>query len=348
MARPAQWKALALRLAEALPKARLEPRSLDAAAGLGRARWGVALSGGCDSVALLLLLWAHFPERRGSLVAFHFDHRLRGKASSADAGFCRSLCASLGVPFVLGRWSAATPGASEGQARQARLAFLDAEGRRRKVRLFWFGHHADDVAETLLMRLARGSGTSGLAAPRPVQRMPGERLHLRPLLPLRKRELVSLLTGAGVPWREDASNEGGDYFRNRVRRSVIPAWIDAAGRDAVAGALLSRERLDEDDQALDDWTDSLEALTPAGTLKLETLKGVPKAVSRRALHRWMGLQTRAGSISRQGFEALLDAVIRGEPTRHSLGNQGFAVIKGGRLRFVGTGKTLRVKSQDAR
>ena len=348
MARTAQWKHYALRLAEAFPLGTLHPRSVAWAEAHGDERWGVALSGGCDSVALLLAVWAHFPSQRGRLVAFHFDHRLRGRESSRDAAFCRSVCASLGVRFVLGRWASAERGASEGEAREARLAFLDREGGRRKVRAFWFGHHADDVAETMLMRLSRGSGTAGLAAPRPVQPMPGGRTHVRPLLNCRKRGMVEALRAAQIPWRDDQSNLGADYFRNRVRLRVIPAWLKASGRDAVGGALLSRERLEEDDQALEAWTDSLRVLTPAGALRLAPLKGAPRAVVRRALHRWLGAQMQAGTLSRQGFDALLRAVERASPTRHSLGAQGFAVIKAGLLRFVLARTGRRMKSQDAR
>ena len=87
-------------------------------------RWGVALSGGADSVGLLLLLWSHWPARRPRLTAFHFNHRLRGAESEADARFCARLCAALGVPLVCGRWRAGRRGASEAQARMARPQFI--------------------------------------------------------------------------------------------------------------------------------------------------------------------------------------------------------------------------------
>ena len=93
-----------------------------------------------------------------------------------------------------------------------------------KARLLWLGHQQDDIAETLLMRLARGSGTGGLAAPRPAQELSDGRLHLRPMLSLKKAEITTALKQAGAVWREDASNASGDHFRNRIRARVLPAW----------------------------------------------------------------------------------------------------------------------------
>jgi tRNA(Ile)-lysidine synthase len=293
-----------------------------------RAMWHVAFSGGADSLALLLLLWAHWPERRTRLRALHFDHRLRGAESRADAVFCRRVCAALKVRLVAGAWRERPKKPSEADAREARMAFFQ-----KHARVLFLGHQQDDVAETLLMRLARGSGAGGLAAPRPVQAMPGGRVRLRPLLSLKKAELVAALRAGKIAWREDATNAGGDFFRNRIRRSVMPAWSRASERDAVAGAARARELLEEDDVALERWLDALHPLTAQGALSLAKLAGKPRAVVRRALHRWLRAQPRAGALSRQAFDALLGAMERGRPTRHSLGREGFAVITERELRF---------------
>jgi tRNA(Ile)-lysidine synthase len=195
------------------------------------------------------------------------------------------------------------------------------------------GHQRDDVAESLLMRLARGSGAGGLAAPRPVQAGAQGRIHLRPLLDLGKSDIVRALRAAGVPWREDATNAGKDYFRNRIRNSVLPAWSKASGRDALAGAARTRELLEEDDSALETLVDRLGAVSLAGKLDVQRLKGQPRAIARRALHRWLLRQPAKGGLSRQGFDALLSAVERGLPTRQSLGADGFARIRGKWLAF---------------
>lgn len=298
-----------------------------------RGPWGVAFSGGADSLALLLLLWQHWPARRAQLVALHFNHRLRGAAAEADEKFCRETCRALGVKCLVGRWRKAKPGASEAESRTARHAFFAAAMQRAGSRVLWLAHQQDDVAESMLMRLARGSGTGGLAAPRPVQRMAGGRVHLRPLLTLGKAKLTAALRGAGLKWREDASNARPDHFRNRIRQAVVPAWQKAAGRDALAGAALSRERLEEDDVALEAWVDRANLFKRAKVLDVQACHGLPRAVIRRALHRWLLAVRPQTDLSRQGFELLLAAVERGTPTRFSLGS-GFAVLQRGELALV--------------
>ncbi len=331
------WRSRAARLAAAIPLGGLHPAGV-AWAGNRPARegWAVAVSGGADSLCLLLLLWAHWPARRRRLCVLHFDHRLRGAASRGDARFCRGVCRGLGLAMVGGEWAGARPSASEGEARDARFAFFEREMRARRIRVLWLGHQQDDVAESLFMRLARGSGAAGLAAPRPLQAGPRGRRHVRPLLDLKKSEIVGALRASRVPWREDASNVRADFFRNRVRRHVLPAWRDAAGRDALAGAARAREFLEEDDDALEAWVDKLDPVTPKGELALSRLAGRPRAVVRRALHRWLLAQPRAGVLSRRGFEELLAAVQAARSGRRSLGSKGFAVIRGKRLRFERT------------
>ena len=298
-------------------------------------RWALAFSGGADSLALLLVLWAEAPGRWGSkFTVLHFNHRLRGRASDADEKFCAQVCAALGVKLVSARWTESRKGASEAEARAARFEFFTREMKRRKLRLLWLGHQQDDIAETFLMRLARGSGSAGLSAPRPAQAMPGGRWHLRPLLTLKKAEVMAALRKSGAKWREDASNAGGDFFRNRVRRDVLPAWQKAAERDALGGAALSRELLEEDDAALEAWLAELRPLAADGALNLGKLAGKPRALVRRALHRWMLAQPVEIRIARQAFEALLHDVMSGRTTRQSVGRDLFAVIGKERLRLA--------------
>ncbi len=366
MAKPARpkssdWPLVAARLATRFPHEALHPGAMETAwADVEQERkkgarrpthWAVAFSGGADSLALVLLLWAHGEGRWGrDFVALHFNHGLRGRAADADEKFCAQVCAALGVRFVAGRWRTARKGASEAEARAARFEFFGREMARWKIRLLWLGHQQDDIAESMIMRLARGSGSAGLAAPRPAQPMPGGRLHVRPLLAFKKTEITAALRASGAVWREDATNAGDDFFRNRVRRSVLPAWRRAAGRDALAGAALSRALLEEDDAALEAWTDKLFGVgaqtccalaggrkrkgrsKPAPLeLGLAALSGVPRAVVRRVLRRWLLSLPDSGDLSRQGFEVLLAAVERGAATRFSLGRSGFAVIRRGRL-----------------
>jgi tRNA(Ile)-lysidine synthase len=340
-----RWQAAAARLGERIPRQKLHAAALSWADNRPQSeRWAVALSGGADSVALLLLLWAHWPERRRRLVAFHFNHRLRGAASQSDERFCKALCAGLGVTLVSDRWAGARQTRSEAAARQARFAFIGVQMARRRMKSLWLGHQQDDIAESVLMRLARGSGTAGLAAPRPLHAFAADYrggaavVHVRPLLTLKKRDLSLALAAAGGLWREDASNAEDAHFRNRLRNGVIPRWAKASGRDALAGAALSRDLLDEDNQALEAWVDALKPIGTDGSLSLARLEGKPRAVVRRALHGWLLRQKNAGDFSRQAFETLLQSVEKGEPVRHSLGRHGFAAIRGRKLRFEGSRK----------
>lgn len=340
------WTLTAERLAAAIPRRRLHPAAIawiDARP--PRERLAVALSGGADSVALLLLLWAHFPERRSRLLALHFDHRLRGGASAGDARFCAKLCEALGVEIVSGRWDARpslAPGvaASESAARAARMTFFATTLRRRRVSVLCTGHHRDDVAETLFMRLARGAGAGGLSAPRPVHPQPNlGRVHLRPLLSLDKVELVTALRDAGGRWREDASNVSFAHLRNRVRAELIPAWRAAAaeaGRDALGGLALSRDLLEEDDTALEAWADRATKIDVRGGLALAPLRDLPRAVLRRVVHRWLATTPARTDLNRTGFNALLDLASSAGRTgaKHSLGAAHFALRRRTRLVYV--------------
>ncbi len=204
---------------------------------------------------------------------------------------------------------------------------------RKHARIVFLGHQQDDVAESMLMRLARGSGAGGLAAPRPVQIQPRGRIHVRPLLDLKKAELIAALRSVGLPWCEDATNRTDRFLRNRVRTAVLGPWNKAAGRDALAGAARSRTLLEEDDDALERWLDELQPLADDRTLDLQILAKKPRALLRRALHRWLLSQPQEVDVSRQAFDALLSSITTARPTRHSLGAKGLAVIRDGRLRF---------------
>jgi tRNA(Ile)-lysidine synthase len=330
--RAIKWEKCAMELAELLPRERLHPAVLAwADHRSSRENWSVAFSGGADSLALLLLLWAHWPERRNRLIAYHFNHRLRGMESRGDALFCRRVCEALGVKLEMGVWARAPKRASEAEARGARFDFFQQGMGARRSKVLWLGQQQDDIAETMLMRIARGSGTSGLAAPRPLQEQFLGRMHVRPLLTLKKAEICKALKRVGADWREDSSNEGNDYFRNRLRKSVLPAWNKASGRDAFAGAALARELLAEDDTALEYWLDDLSVEAKDGALELSKLAGKPRALLRRALHRWLGRQSGVGELSRQGFDRLLIAAELATDTRQSIGNAAFAVIRRKRL-----------------
>lgn len=330
-----RWQVVAERLAAAIPRERLHPAVVRWAETSGEGRWAIAFSGGADSLMMLLLVWAHWPERRKALHVLHFNHRLRGRAAAEDARFCRRVCAGLKVVLRVGEWAEATAEAMEAEARTARFGFFRTEMGKVNAWSLWTGHQQDDIAETMLMRLARGSGSGGLAAPRPVQRMAGGHVHVRPLLALAKSEIEAALSALKVQWRVDATNAGRVFLRNRMRHDVLPVWRAAvAGRDAMAGAALSRQMLEEDDEAMEFWADEVRAIGGRGELRWKRLVGKPRGLVRRALLRWLTQHGRAGTLSRQGFEALLTDVMRGRRTRHSLGKSALVEIGRASARIV--------------
>lgn len=202
----------------------------------------VAVSGGTDSTALLLVLADLAGELGLVLHAAHFDHRARPWAAAADAAFVTGLAARVGAPIRIGR-AAARP-ASEDDARRARYAFLRRAATEVGAAAIATGHTRDDQAETVLLHAARGSGLDGLAAMRPARDG-----IVRPFLTLARADTVAICAAAVVLPREDPSNRSLRFARNRVRRRVLPelARINpqvtaALARLAEAAAAVGAER----------------------------------------------------------------------------------------------------------
>jgi tRNA(Ile)-lysidine synthase len=199
-------------------------------------RVGVAVSGGIDSIALLRLLL----ESRGELgivvAVVHFNHKLRGAESETDERFVASLAQAHDLEFYVdssdvSHQAAEQQNGLEAAAREIRYGFfrhLLGEGSDSKqLDKIATGHTLDDQAETVLMRLIRGSGLRGLAAIYPrivVENEDGDEAGemIRPLLPFRRHELKKYLEEIKQPWREDSSNQQTYFTRNRIRKLVIP------------------------------------------------------------------------------------------------------------------------------
>lgn len=191
-----------------------------------RYRIGLAVSGGADSTALLVLL-ADLRDALGfDAAVLHVDHGLRPD-SADDARFVRRLAAAFGLPCHATRARIVRrPRESiEMAARRVRLAFFARMTKRLRLDAIATGHHADDVAETFILRLARGAGPDGLAGLKRISRVDGITF-IRPLLDLRDADLRAFLARRNVPWREDASNADLSIPRNKVRHLVLP-WLRA-------------------------------------------------------------------------------------------------------------------------
>ena len=186
------------------------------------ARVLVALSGGPDSMALLLLLRELVPEFGWELVAAHFDHGVRSGGRERESRL-RDRLASTGIPLRVGRPDEPLA-CDHASLRRARYAWLRATARRCGVDRVATGHHRDDQAETVLFRILRGTGNRGLAG------IPERRGRLvRPLLPFRRSELETWLAGRAVEPFDDPSNRDVRYARSRLRHELLPVLESAIG-----------------------------------------------------------------------------------------------------------------------
>src|SRR5687768_9379452 len=215
---------------------------LEAVAGPDPGPLAVAVSGGPDSLTLLLLANAAYPAR---VEAATVDHGLPAE-SAAEAEAVARLCAELGVPHHILRVSVAPSGEGlQAAARAARYSDLAAWMDERRLGLLLTAHHCDDQAETLLMRLNRGSGVAGLAGVRAAGPVPGSggRLRLcRPLLGWRRSELRAIVEDAGLEAVRDPSNEDDRFDRARLRLRLAEApWLDPAALARSAAMLAEAE-----------------------------------------------------------------------------------------------------------
>lgn len=200
----------------------------------------VAVSGGADSMALLLLAdeWAR--ANGGRAIALTVDHGLR-KESAAEARQVGKWCKARGIEHHILRWKTKKPrSAIQAKAREARYALLTGWCRKNKILHLLTAHHLNDQAETLLLRLSRGSFIEGLAAIPAVSTRGGVRL-LRPLLGVPKASLASLLAAKRQPWIEDPSNLNRRYARNAIRPHISESCAKQAGDLARRLGAIRRE-----------------------------------------------------------------------------------------------------------
>ena len=275
------------------------------------ARYLVGVSGGRDSIALL-----HHLVDLGyqKLVVCHLDHNLRGRESRADARFVKKLAvardleAEMGVADV-GALAAKDKVSIETAARNARYRFFAEVARRRRCRTIFLGHHGDDLAETFLINLFRGTGTAGLAGMREVAVHRVGQLELkvvRPLLSVWREEIDEYVKARQLKFREDASNRSLVPLRNRVRQKIIPLLEKHFGQPIRRSIWRAASLASEEEGFFEELLPA--EFSPGTQLAIEPLRAMPVAVQRRMVHRWL----RSGKISGVSFDlvervrALLD------------------------------------------
>ncbi|MBL7114592.1 MAG: tRNA lysidine(34) synthetase TilS [Kiritimatiellae bacterium] len=256
----------------------------------------VATSGGKDSMALLELMASLAKTLDISIIVAHLNHGIRGQEASRDAESVAEAARRLKLPFHCARARVSVRAKNRGisiemAAREARYAFFRKICRQTYATCIATAHTADDQAETLLLKLARGAGSGGLAGIPPISTHHGLRL-VRPLLAFTGKELCDYLRACNLTWREDASNTDPAFLRNRVRTEILPLLeerLNPCVRDALTRTadILRQE---------DEWMQSMAELllkecsateSNTGDLHITQLASLPPAALRRVLIRWL-------------------------------------------------------------
>ncbi len=276
-----------------------------------------AVSGGADSVCLLDVLARISHEMGFALVVAHFDHGLRPGEDESETLFVGGLARELGLPFETEKAHGlrGMAGSLEERARDARYAFLERVRAKHGAEHIALGHTLDDQAETVLMRLLRGSGPSGLAGIPPV-RAPGI---IRPLIRIRRAEIEAYLRGRGLSWRIDPSNLRNCHLRNRIRLELLPELLKYQPR-LVEHLGETADLIREEDEFLAglarEWVDEWAEQRGGGlVLPRGRMAALPRPLLRRAIRH--AVERAAGDlrkIRRSHVEAAMRIVL-GEKTR---------------------------------
>ena len=255
----------------------------------------VAVSGGIDSVVLLDLLRLH-PGLQ--LTVAHFDHGIRPD-SRHDRIFVQQLAHRYRLPFVYHAVNLG-PGASEATARKARYAFLRKTQQAANARAIITAHHQDDLLETAVINLLRGTGRKGLTS-----LTSGEGI-IRPLLDVPKSELRDYARRHGLAWREDSTNNDTSYLRNHVRHVLLPSW-----------SVADKQQLLDIVQRMRSVNGSLDAVLDtavAPQLKRDWFILLPHAVAREVIASWLRSQD-IRDFDRHTLERLVVAAKVAEPEK---------------------------------
>jgi tRNA(Ile)-lysidine synthase len=291
----------------------------------------IAVSGGPDSTALLWLAarWRKSGKQRPKLVAVTVDHGLRREAAR-EAAAVKKFAKPLGVEHRTVVWKGAKPATGLPQAaRQARYALLAEAAIKAGAEHILTAHTLDDQAETVIIRMSRGSGLTGLAAMTQVSRLPNGAGHIslvRPLLDIPKARLIATLRGARIGFADDPSNRDPRFTRARLR-TLMPE-LAREGLDAPRLSLLAR-RLKRADAAIETFTDRAMAAfadtvpeTGPAAFSLNKFTRLPAEIALRLIGRSIGRLGDEGPVELGKLEALHEglkvALASKAPFRRSL------------------------------
>ena len=241
-------------------------------------------SGGADSTALMLLLAAERDKGHVFPEAVHVNHGLRGEESDEDEAFCRNVCDTLEIPLHVLRIDLGGK-KDENSCREERFRCFRTVMEETGIRHLILAHNREDLAETFLMRLIRGTGPEGLACMSGKDEREGYSIW-RPLLAVGRDEIRSELSKCGCRWREDSLNEADSYLRNRIRRRLLPLMEEMGGdvsrKIAHTAAIITEENRMLNEKVLSFLTNH----SGEGWLDCEALNHVPRAMRNRILRAW--------------------------------------------------------------
>ncbi|HBW47585.1 TPA: tRNA lysidine(34) synthetase TilS [bacterium] len=206
-------------------------------------RIGIGVSGGADSITLLDAVCSL---NDYSVFALHFDHAVRPE-SGDDAKFVEEFAKSLGVECVIERMQKEGKEISENKLRRARYDFFERNAKRLKLNAILTAHTANDQAETVLFRIMRGTGIHGMKGIPSIRDAEGF-VFLRPLIDVRRTDIMRYISNRNLEYREDSSNLSDMFFRNRIRNQILPFLIEHSQCDIIGSlnSLAESAKLDED------------------------------------------------------------------------------------------------------
>ncbi len=300
---------------------------------------GIAVSGGADSVALLHLLPPLCRESDTALTVLHLNHGLRSESAEEEV-FVRQLCAAADVPVRVDHARLAEQpknGLSlEMAARDKRMEFYRECCRALKLDAIATGHNADDVAETLLLRLMRGTGPAGLSGLKPASEIHGRRF-IRPLLTISAQALRQWLRERDLAWREDASNRDTAIQRNHIRHKLLPQIEKGCQTGVRARLCRTAEILRCEDLLLEEMAKSeLEHICAnlndtEQPLTVAHLLEQPLALQRRILRQWLFRQVRQAPSDFESVTKILELCDQPGDWKRDFAGNVTAVCRGGLL-----------------
>jgi tRNA(Ile)-lysidine synthase len=252
-----------------------------------------AVSGGPDSVCLLHILHQLKDALHFRLIVAHFDHGLRPGEDESETRFVQRFAETLNLPFetAKGRLLAKkTPGSMEESARNARYAFLEKVRVKHRAGKIALGHNLNDQAETIVMRLLRGSGPSGLTGIPPLR----DGLIIRPLVEIERREIEKYLNAGKLAFVTDSSNLRTDFFRNKIRLELMPLLERHQPRLAPLLGQTAEILRDENvylERITEAWLKKQISTTPENSfhVSLNSFMDLPISLRRRAIRQLIGM-----------------------------------------------------------